>query len=106
MNFSRIQEWIDSARAWVEANLLTTSTAIEAGCIVGALFVALILARPAKRFYTKLFDWLPDRWRDAVARLAGEISSRLSGCCFSSRWLFSRRRWAGRITSPTSPSAC
>ncbi len=74
MKLAKIREWFDSVVVWIETNLLTVSTAIEAGCIVVALFIALVLAKPARRSYRKLFDWLPDRWRDAVTRQAGELS--------------------------------
>ena len=64
----------DNARAWVETQLLTPTIGIQAGCIVAAFLVALVLAKPARRSYRKIFDWLPDRWRDAVARQASELS--------------------------------
>lgn len=74
MNNADIQKWLDQALVWLEANVLTTGTAIQAGCIVVAFIIALLLARPARRTYSRLFDWLPDRWRDAVARQASELS--------------------------------
>lgn len=74
MNLTRAQEWLSALIAWVEKELLTTATGIQAGCIVAALLIALLIAKPARRFYRKIFDWLPDRWRDAVARQASELS--------------------------------
>lgn len=65
---------IDRAWHWIDTEVLTESTAIQVGCIVIALVVALALARPARRFYSRLFDWLPDRWRDSSARIIGDIS--------------------------------
>ena len=59
---------------WAVADLLTVSTGIQAACIAAAFLIALGLAKPARRFYRKIFDWLPDRWRDAVARQASELS--------------------------------
>ncbi|MEX2454243.1 MAG: mechanosensitive ion channel domain-containing protein [Rhodospirillaceae bacterium] len=74
MDNADIRKWLDQALVWLEANVLTTGTAIQAGCIVAAFLIALLLARPARRIYSRLFDWLPDRWRDAVARQASELS--------------------------------
>lgn len=69
-----LQGWVDSLQNWAETELLTISTGIQAVCIVGAFVIALCLAKPARRFYRRIFDWLPDRWRDAVARQASELS--------------------------------
>ena len=74
MNLSMVQNWLSGLRTWVETDVLTISTAIQAGCIAVAFLVALVLAKPARRMYRKIFDWLPDRWRDAVARQASELS--------------------------------
>ena len=74
MKLETFQEWIAQGRAWVETDVLTTSTGIQAGCIVVALLISLIVAKPIRRYYRKIFDWLPDRWRDAVARQASELS--------------------------------
>jgi len=72
MKLETFQEWIAQGRAWVETDVLTTSTGIQAGCIVVALLISLIVAKPIRRYYRKIFDWLPDRWRDAVARTLSE----------------------------------
>lgn len=69
-----VQNWFAELQKWAETDLLTISTGIQAGCIVGAFVIALFLAKPARRFYRRIFDWLPDRWRDAVARQASELS--------------------------------
>ncbi|MGB0630889.1 MAG: mechanosensitive ion channel family protein [Alphaproteobacteria bacterium] len=74
MNLTVIREWVEELRLWAEQDLITVSTGIQAGCIVLAFLIALLLAKPARRSYRKIFDWLPDRWRDAVARQASELS--------------------------------
>ena len=74
LNLTVVREWLAELRLWAEQDLLTVSTGIQAGCIVLAFLLALVLARPARRSYRKIFDWLPDRWRDAVARQASELS--------------------------------
>ena len=74
ISMATVQTWIASLETWAESDLLTVSTGIQAGCIAIAFVIALCLASPARRFYRKIFDWLPDRWRDAVARQAGELS--------------------------------
>ena len=74
LNLTVIREWVEEIRLWAVQDLLTVSTAIQAGCIVFAFLLALTLAKPARRSYRKIFDWLPDRWRDAVARQASELS--------------------------------
>lgn len=68
------QRWFDLGLKWIEANVTTVETGLQAACIAAAFLVALTIARPARRFYRRLFDWLPDRWRDAVARQASELS--------------------------------
>lgn len=74
LSMATVQIWIADLQKWAESDLLTISTGIQAGCIAVAFVIALCLAKPARRFYRKIFDWLPDRWRDAVARQAGELS--------------------------------
>lgn len=74
MDLSIARDLILQARHWAETDLLTISTGIQAACIVVAFLVALGLAQPARRVYRSLFDWLPDRWRDATARQASELS--------------------------------
>lgn len=74
MNISTVQGWLDDLRNWAVADLLTVSTGIQAACIAVAFLIALCLAKPARKSYRKIFDWLPDRWRDAVARQASELS--------------------------------
>lgn len=74
MNLSMVKEWLASLQNWAETDLLTVSTGTQAGCIAIAFLIALVLAKPARRTYRKIFDWLPDRWRDAVARQASELS--------------------------------
>lgn len=69
-----VRSWFASLQTWIETDLLTISTGIQAGCIVASFVIALCLAKPARRVYRKIFDWLPDRWRDAVARQASELS--------------------------------
>tara|TARA_R110000868_G_scaffold1253_11_gene9758 strand:+ start:14024 stop:15319 length:1296 start_codon:yes stop_codon:yes gene_type:complete len=68
------KEWLASLQKWAETDLLTISTGTQAVCIAVAFLIALVLAKPARRMYRKIFDWLPDRWRDAVARQASELS--------------------------------
>lgn len=68
------ERYRDLAQSWLEANVLTANTAVQAGIIAAAFVVAMTLARPARKLYSRLFDWLPDRWRDAVARQASELS--------------------------------
>ena len=74
MNLSKAKEWLASLQKWAETDLLTISTGTQAVCIAVAFLIALVLAKPARRMYRKIFDWLPDRWRDAVARQASELS--------------------------------
>tara|TARA_R110002111_G_scaffold91643_1_gene142470 strand:- start:174 stop:1481 length:1308 start_codon:yes stop_codon:yes gene_type:complete len=74
MNLSMAKEWLASLQKWAETDLLTISTGTQAVCIAVAFLIALVLAKPARRMYRKIFDWLPDRWRDAVARQASELS--------------------------------
>lgn len=74
LSMETVRNWFASLQTWIETDLLTVSTGIQAGCIVAAFVIALCLAKPARRFYRKIFDWLPDRWRDAVARQASELS--------------------------------
>lgn len=74
MNLARLQEWIDAGRHWAETELISTVVGIQAACIGIAFLIALVLAKPARRSYRKIFDWLPTRWRDAVARQASELS--------------------------------
>lgn len=74
MNLSMAKDWLASLQNWAETDLLTVSTGTQAVGIVIAFLIALVLAKPARRTYRKIFDWLPDRWRDAVARQASELS--------------------------------
>lgn len=74
MKLAILQDWLDAGRQWAEQELLTPVVGIQAGCIAAAFLIALVLAKPARRSYRKIFDWLPDRWRDAVARQASELS--------------------------------
>jgi hypothetical protein len=74
MYLTMTKDWLASLQKWAVADLLTASTGIQAACIAGAFLIALVLAKPARRSYRKIFDWLPDRWRDAVARQASELS--------------------------------
>ena len=74
MNIQTLQSWLSKAQVWAQAEVLTTSTGIQAGIIVVAFMIALAITVPAKRIYPKLFAWLPAGWRDAVVRHAGELS--------------------------------
>lgn len=74
MNLSVAKDWLAGLQKWAETDLLTASTGTQAGCIAVAFVIALVLAKPARRTYRKIFDWLPDRWRDAVTRQASELS--------------------------------
>ena len=69
-----VKGWLADLQKWAETDLLTVSTGTQAACITVAFLIALVLAKPARRTYRKIFDWLPDRWRDAVARQASELS--------------------------------
>ena len=74
MDQSMLKDWLASLQKWAETDLLTVSTGTQAACIAVAFVVAMLLAKPARRLYSKIFDWLPDRWRDAVTRQASELS--------------------------------
>jgi hypothetical protein len=74
LTMATVQTWIGGLQKWAESDLLTVATGIQAGFIAVAFVIALCLAKPARRVYRKMFDWLPDRWRDAVARQASELS--------------------------------
>jgi small-conductance mechanosensitive channel len=74
LSMETVQSWITGAQQWAQTELLTVSTGIQAAGIVVAFIIAMVLAKPARRFYRRIFDWLPDRWRDAVARQASELS--------------------------------
>jgi len=60
LNHTVVREWLSELRLWAEQDLLTFSTGIQAGCIVPAFLLALVLTRPARWSYQKIFDWLPD----------------------------------------------
>ncbi|MEE2995969.1 MAG: mechanosensitive ion channel domain-containing protein [Pseudomonadota bacterium] len=74
MDLSIFNKWLASIQKWVELDLLTVSTGTQAAAIAIAFIVALILANPARQTYLKIFDFLPDRWRVAVARPVRELS--------------------------------
>lgn len=74
MKLSMAKDWLAALQNWAETDLLTVSTGTQAAGIAIAFLIALVLAKPARRTYRKIFDWLPDRWRDAVTRQASELS--------------------------------